>query len=61
MRGVTIIRSAMLAASLGIILYMYFLLRAGRRHRLELQAIQPKTPDQSADRRPEQREDHTGK
>jgi hypothetical protein len=32
-------------ANLGIVLYMFFLLRAGRRRR-ELQSIEPKTPEQ---------------
>src|SRR5580700_7564709 len=33
MRGITIVRSVMFAANLGIVLYMFFLLRAGRRRR----------------------------
>lgn len=46
MRGVTALRSAMFVANLGIILYMFSLLRAGRRRR-HLQSIQPKTTGQS--------------
>jgi uncharacterized membrane protein (DUF2068 family) len=47
MRGITVLRSAMLVANLGVILYMFFLLRAGRRRRRELSSIQPETPAQS--------------
>jgi uncharacterized membrane protein (DUF2068 family) len=47
MRGITVLRSAVLAANLGIVLYMFFLLRAGRRRRRELQTIGPETHDQS--------------
>ncbi len=46
-RGITFLRSAMLVANLAIVLYMFFLLRAGRRRRRELQSIRPETPDQS--------------
>ena len=45
MRGITLLRSTMFVANLGIVLYMFFLLRAGRRRR-ELQSIDPETPDQ---------------
>jgi uncharacterized membrane protein (DUF2068 family) len=45
MRGITLVRSVMFVANLGIVLYMFFLLRAGRRRR-ELQSIEPKTPEQ---------------
>jgi uncharacterized membrane protein (DUF2068 family) len=41
MRGVTWLRSGVLVANLGVIAYMFFLLRAGRRRRRELQSIQP--------------------
>ncbi len=44
MRGVTILRSAIFVANVGIVLYMFFLLRAGRRHRRELQSVEPETP-----------------
>ncbi len=46
MRGITVLRSAMLVANLGVILYMFFLLRAGRRRRA-LQSIEPGTRAQS--------------
>ncbi len=45
MRGITLVRSVMFVANLGIVLYMFFLLRAGRRRR-ELRSIEPKTPEQ---------------
>jgi uncharacterized membrane protein (DUF2068 family) len=44
MRGITLVRSVMFVANLGIVLYMFFLLRAGRRRRA-LQSIEPKTPE----------------
>jgi uncharacterized membrane protein (DUF2068 family) len=47
LRGITALRSAMFIANLGIVLYMFFLLRAGRRRRRELQSIAPQTPNQS--------------
>jgi len=47
MRGITVPRSSVFAANLGIVLYMFFLLRAGRRRRRELQSIGPQTHDQS--------------
>jgi uncharacterized membrane protein (DUF2068 family) len=47
MRGITVPRSSVFAANLGIVLYMFFLLRAGRRRRRELQSIGPETHDQS--------------
>jgi uncharacterized membrane protein (DUF2068 family) len=46
MRGITALRSAMFIANLGIVLYMLFLLRAGRRRR-RLQSAGPVNPDQS--------------
>ena len=52
MRGITIVRSVMFAANIGIVLYMFFLLRAGRRRRRELQSMQPETPAQSPDPKP---------
>jgi uncharacterized membrane protein (DUF2068 family) len=48
-RGITFLRSAMFGASVAIVLYMFFLLRAGRRRRRELQSIKPETQDQSGD------------
>ena len=53
LRGITVLRSAVLAVNLAIVLYMFFLLRAGRRRRRELQSIEPKTLDQSEDQREE--------
>src|SRR5271169_3846372 len=38
MRGITILRSTVFVANVGIVLYMFFLLRAGRRRRRELQS-----------------------
>jgi uncharacterized membrane protein (DUF2068 family) len=47
MRGITVLRSTMLVANLAIVLYMFFLLRAGRRRRRELRSNDPETPDRS--------------
>ena len=58
MRGITIVRSVMFAANLGIVLYMFFLLRAGRRRRRELALIEPKTPSHSPDPKVDQSDDH---
>src|ERR1700689_682775 len=63
MRGITIVRSVMFAANLGIVLYMFFLLRAGRRRRrelalIELALIEPKTPAQSPDPKVDQNGGH---
>ncbi len=44
MRGITGLRCTILVANLGIVLYMFFLLRAGRRRRRELQSIEPESP-----------------
>ncbi len=46
-RGINALRSAMFIANLAIVLYMFFLLRAGRRRRRELQLGNSETPDQS--------------
>lgn len=48
MRGVTLIRSAVFAINLGIISYMFFLLRAGRRQRRQQRLIQAESRDQQA-------------
>jgi hypothetical protein len=48
----------MFAANLGIVLYMFFLLRAGRRRRRELALIEPKTPSHSPDPKVDQSDDH---
>lgn len=45
MRGITALRSVMFIANLGIVLYMFFLLRAGRRRRRERQSVDPETPN----------------
>jgi hypothetical protein len=63
MRGITIVRSVMFAANIGIVLYMFFLLRAGRRRRrelalIELASIEPKTPAQRPDPKVDQSDDH---
>jgi uncharacterized membrane protein (DUF2068 family) len=58
MRGITVVRSVMFAASLGIVLYMFFLLRSGRRRRRELQATAPEIPAQSPDPREPQSGDN---
>jgi len=47
MRGITVLRSVVFAANIGIVLYMFFLLRAGRRERRECLA-QAETRDQQA-------------
>jgi uncharacterized membrane protein (DUF2068 family) len=46
MRGITLVRSVMFVANLGIVLYMFYLLRAGLRRRRELQSIEPKTHEE---------------
>jgi uncharacterized membrane protein (DUF2068 family) len=46
MRGITLVRSVMFVANLGIVLYMFYLLRAGLRRRRELQLIEPKTHEE---------------
>ena len=47
MRGITILLSTVFVANVGIVLYMFFLLRAELRRRRELQSIEPETPGQS--------------
>jgi len=47
-RGITFFRSAVFLINIGIVLYMFFLLREGRQRRRERQSIQPESPDQSA-------------
>jgi uncharacterized membrane protein (DUF2068 family) len=47
MRGITVLRSVVFAANLGIVVYMFFLLRAGRRER-RLRMAQVETRDQQA-------------
>jgi uncharacterized membrane protein (DUF2068 family) len=40
MRGITVVRSVMLLANLGIVFYMFYLLRSGQRRRRELRSIE---------------------
>ena len=47
LRGVTALRSVIFVANLVIVLYMLFLLRAGRQRRRELQSIAAETLDSS--------------
>jgi uncharacterized membrane protein (DUF2068 family) len=47
LRGITALRSLVFVVNLGIVLYMFFLLRAGRRQRRQLQSIEPEHPDSS--------------
>jgi uncharacterized membrane protein (DUF2068 family) len=47
LRGITALRSLVFVVNLGIVLYMFFLLRTGRRQRRLLQSMEPKTPDRS--------------
>lgn len=48
LRGITLLRSIVFAGNIGVVLYMFFLLRAGRRERRLLRA-QAETRDQQAD------------
>lgn len=48
LRGITLLRSAVFAINIGIVLYMFFLLREGRRLR-RARAITPESLDQSGD------------
>lgn len=45
LRGITFPRTAVFVANLAIVLYMFLLLRAGRRRRRELQSTKPETLD----------------
>ncbi len=47
LRGITFFRSAVLVVNLAIVLYMFFLLREGRKSRRERQSIEPESLDQS--------------
>jgi len=49
MRGITLLRSAVFLINVGIVLYMFFLLREGRRQR-RLNSVQSETSDQGPDR-----------
>lgn len=44
LRGVTILRSLVFAVNLGIVLYMFFLLREGRRQRRQLHSAEAESP-----------------
>ncbi len=44
LRGITILRSGVFAVNIGIILYMFFLLREGRRQRRQLYSAEAKSP-----------------
>jgi uncharacterized membrane protein (DUF2068 family) len=46
MRGITVVRSVMFVANLGIVFYMFYLLRAGQRRRRELRSIEAPKPQQ---------------
>jgi uncharacterized membrane protein (DUF2068 family) len=45
MRGITVLRSAIFVANLGIVFYMLFLLREGRERRRALSSIDSQNPD----------------
>jgi uncharacterized membrane protein (DUF2068 family) len=47
MRGITTMRSVIFLANVSIVLYMFFLLRAGLRRRHQLRLAAHQTPDQS--------------
>jgi uncharacterized membrane protein (DUF2068 family) len=49
LRGITFFRSAVFLINIGIVLYMFFLLREGRRQRRESRSNALKTLDQSGD------------
>jgi uncharacterized membrane protein (DUF2068 family) len=55
LRGVTFFRSAVFVVNLGIVLYMFYLLREGRQRRRELESIEPENPDQSRSQSEDQR------
>jgi uncharacterized membrane protein (DUF2068 family) len=46
LRGITVLRTAVFAVNIGIVLYMFFLLRDGRRQRRELRSA-AESPDRS--------------
>jgi uncharacterized membrane protein (DUF2068 family) len=51
MRGITLLRSTVFAANLGIVVYMFFLLQSERKRRQFCQLTPPETPDQSREQR----------
>jgi uncharacterized membrane protein (DUF2068 family) len=48
LRGITILRTGVFAVNIGIIFYMFFLLREGRRQRRLVHSARPETPESSA-------------
>jgi uncharacterized membrane protein (DUF2068 family) len=54
MRRITLLRSTVFAANLGIILYMFFLLQSQRQRRRACQPIAPESLDQSGDQSADQ-------
>jgi uncharacterized membrane protein (DUF2068 family) len=48
MRGITLLRSVVFAVNIGVVFYMFFLLRAGRRERRQRRLINGETRDQQA-------------
>jgi uncharacterized membrane protein (DUF2068 family) len=48
MRGITLLRSVVFAVNIGVVVYMFFLLRAGRRERRQRRLINAETRDQQA-------------
>jgi len=48
LHGITILRSGVFVINLGIVFYMFLLLREGRRRRRELKSMQPESRDSSA-------------
>lgn len=47
LRGITVLRSLLFALNIGVVLYMFYLLRDGRRQRRQLQSVDPETPARS--------------
>ena len=50
LRGITFLRSTVFLINIAIVLYMFFLLREGRRQRRESRSLEPETLIQSGDR-----------
>ena len=47
MRGITVLRSVLFALNIGVVLYMFYLLREGRRQRRRLNSVASETPARS--------------
>jgi len=47
LRGITLLRAVMFALNIGIVFYMFYLLREGRRQRRQLKSVDPETPASS--------------